>query len=204
MKGRLSKICSVHTYGVSQIHVFCEFLQLGKISSNWQGWLYCVFGAHKNVNIPTFGFPICVQLKISRRTTRLPYTLVELYKIQNIVPKVLQKANNFRQKACLLRSMILKLIQLGTGKVREKSNLSQLKGQFQLVKKRLEILLYIFIFDISCRHYLMGLGPNTKKIPQNSGKQIRIPEGMQFNSLVSKKSEKAGHWRKITKPLFPR
>ena len=27
-------------------------------------------------------------------------------------------------------------------------------------------------------HYLMGLGPNTKKIPQNSGKQIRIPEGM--------------------------
>ena len=27
-------------------------------------------------------------------------------------------------------------------------------------------------------HYLMGIGPNTKKIPQNSGKQIRIPEGM--------------------------
>ena len=27
-------------------------------------------------------------------------------------------------------------------------------------------------------HYLMGLGPNPKKIPQNSGKQIRIPEGM--------------------------
>ena len=27
-------------------------------------------------------------------------------------------------------------------------------------------------------HYLMGLEPNTKKIPQNSGKQIRIPEGM--------------------------
>ena len=27
-------------------------------------------------------------------------------------------------------------------------------------------------------HYLMELGPNTKKIPQNSGKQIRIPEGM--------------------------
>ena len=27
-------------------------------------------------------------------------------------------------------------------------------------------------------HYLMGLGSNTKKIPQNSGKQIRIPEGM--------------------------
>ena len=27
-------------------------------------------------------------------------------------------------------------------------------------------------------HYLMGIGPNTKKIPQNSGKQIRIPEGV--------------------------
>ena len=24
------------------------------------------------------------------------------------------------------------------------------------------------------RHYLLGLGPNLKKIPQNSGKQIRI------------------------------
>ena len=43
-----------------------------------------------------------------------------------------------------------------------------------------------------------------KKIPQNSGKQIQIPEGMQFNSPVSKKSKKAGHWRKITKPLFSR
>ena len=27
-------------------------------------------------------------------------------------------------------------------------------------------------------HYLIELGPNTKKIPQNSGKQIQIPEGM--------------------------
>ena len=27
-------------------------------------------------------------------------------------------------------------------------------------------------------HYLMGIGPITKKIPQNSGKQIWIPEGM--------------------------
>ena len=27
-------------------------------------------------------------------------------------------------------------------------------------------------------HYVMGLEPNWKKIPQNSGKQIRIPEGM--------------------------
>ena len=30
--------------------------------------------------------------------------------------------------------------------------------------------------------YLMGIGPNTKKIPQNSGKQIRIPEGMYSDS----------------------
>ena len=30
----------------------------------------------------------------------------------------------------------------------------------------------------SITHYLMGMGPNTKKIPHNSGKQIRIPEGM--------------------------
>ena len=27
-------------------------------------------------------------------------------------------------------------------------------------------------------HYLMAIGPNPKKIPQNSGKQIWIPEGM--------------------------
>ena len=60
-------------------------------------------------------------------------------------------------------------------------------------------------FDKSPMHYyLMGLGPNPKIIPQNSGKQIRMPEGMKFNSLVSKKSEKAGHRRKITKPIFPR
>ena len=39
--------------------------------------------------------------------------------------------------------------------------------------------------------YFMGLGPNPPKIPQNSGKQIRITEGMY--SPVSKKSEKAGH-----------
>ena len=35
---------------------------------------------------------------------------------------------------------------------------------------------YIFLNFIS-GHYLMGLGPNLKTIPQNSGKQIRIPEG---------------------------
>ena len=32
--------------------------------------------------------------------------------------------------------------------------------------------------SIPTSHYLMELGPNPKKIPQNSGKQIRIPEGM--------------------------
>ena len=31
---------------------------------------------------------------------------------------------------------------------------------------------------ITVNLYLMGIGPNTKKIRQNSGKQIRIPEGM--------------------------
>ena len=50
----------------------------------------------------------------------------------------------------------------------------------------------------------MGLEPITKKIPQNSGKQIRIPEGMVFNSLMSLESQNVGHWRKITKPLFSR
>ena len=42
------------------------------------------------------------------------------------------------------------------------------------------------------KHYLMGLGPNQKKIPQNSGKQIRIPEGVWFNSLLSIKSQNVG------------
>ena len=59
-------------------------------------------------------------------------------------------------------------------------------------------------FDERARHYLMRLRPNWKKILHNSGKQIRIPEGMQFNSLVSLKSQSVGHWRKITKPLFSR
>ena len=54
------------------------------------------------------------------------------------------------------------------------------------------------------KHYLMGLGPNPKKIPQNSGKKNWIPEGMQFNSLLSIKSQNVGPWRKINKPLFPR
>ena len=35
-----------------------------------------------------------------------------------------------------------------------------------------------YIFYSKRIHYLMGIGPNTKQIPQNSGKQIRIPEGM--------------------------
>ena len=38
---------------------------------------------------------------------------------------------------------------------------------------------FFIIFQALYAHYLMGIGPNTKKkIPQNSGKQIRIPEGM--------------------------
>ena len=53
-------------------------------------------------------------------------------------------------------------------------------------------------------HYLMGLEPNLKKIPQNSGKQIRIPDGRYFNSLLSIKSQNVDPWRKITKTLFPR
>ena len=36
----------------------------------------------------------------------------------------------------------------------------------------------------------MGLGPNPPKIPQNSEKQIRIPEGMKFDSPVSKNPKK--------------
>ena len=39
----------------------------------------------------------------------------------------------------------------------------------------------------------MGIGPNQKKILQNSGKEIRIPEGMKFDSLVSLKSQNVGH-----------
>ena len=35
----------------------------------------------------------------------------------------------------------------------------------------------------------MELGPNTKKIPQNSGKQIRIPEGIRICSLISLRSK---------------
>ena len=53
-------------------------------------------------------------------------------------------------------------------------------------------------------HYLMGVGPNFKKILHNSGMQIRIPEGMLFDNLLSIKSQNVGHWRKITKPLFSR
>ena len=36
----------------------------------------------------------------------------------------------------------------------------------------------------------MGIEPITKKIPQNSGKQIRIAEGMLFNSPMSKKMKR--------------
>ena len=34
-------------------------------------------------------------------------------------------------------------------------------------RKKMNLLMYL--------HYLMGLGPNSQKIPQNSEKQIRIP-----------------------------
>ena len=45
----------------------------------------------------------------------------------------------------------------------------------------IEYIFNSFLFSKSSlnkKHYLMGLGLNTKKIPQNSGKQIGIPEDM--------------------------
>ena len=47
----------------------------------------------------------------------------------------------------------------------------------QLFLKNESVKIWTSKYEIAL-HYLMGLGPNTKKIPQNSGKQIRIPEGM--------------------------
>ena len=48
---------------------------------------------------------------------------------------------------------------------------------------------YSYLYCIT-EHYLMGLGLNPpKKIPQNTGKRILISEGMQFNSLLSIKSQ---------------
>ena len=41
--------------------------------------------------------------------------------------------------------------------------------------KRVDFLKNPIVFT---SHYVMGLEPNRKKIPQNSGKQIRIPKGM--------------------------
>ena len=53
-------------------------------------------------------------------------------------------------------------------------------------------------------HCLMKLEPNWKKFPQNSGKQIWIPEGMKFHNLFSTKSENVAPLRKITKRIIKR
>ena len=48
----------------------------------------------------------------------------------------------------------------------------------------------------------MGLGPNPQKIPQNSGKKIRIPEGMLFNSPVTKNPKKQAIGEKLQNLFF--
>ena len=46
-------------------------------------------------------------------------------------------------------------------------SLSELLNNYQIIDPGTKL----------ARHYLMGIEPNPQKIPQNSGKQIRIPEG---------------------------
>ena len=57
---------------------------------------------------------------------------------------------------------------------------------------------YFFWGIDSTGHYLMGLGSNIKKIPQNSGNRIRISEGMQFNNLLSIKFRNVHGWPHVS------